>query len=168
MNTGAAAGATPRTAAQRPGWHLAILAIGIVSAVAACHAIATAFGAPGLVGPLAASAFLAVVLPDSPLASPRAVLGGHVLGVLAAIATGWLVAPACTAVAVAPGLALLAMLGTRSAHAPAAATPVVVLTAGIDPQVALATAASGGLAVVATGALVQALLRALARLRVVR
>lgn len=149
--------ATP-TAARRPWWQLAILACGIVFAVAACHGIAATFGATGMVGPLAASAFLVTVMPGSPMASPRAVIAGHVLGVASAFATGWLVEPSSATVAIAPGVALVAMLAARSAHAPAAATPVVVLATGIGPSAAFGTALCGACVVVAVGALWQGIL----------
>lgn len=80
-----------------------------------------------LIAPFGASCVLVFGLPESPLAQPRSVIGGHVISalvgllVLALCGNGW------WAQALAVGLALFAMQQTRTVHAPAGANPLVVM-----------------------------------------
>lgn len=86
--------------------------------------------APLLIAPFGASCVLLFALPDSPLAQPRNVIGGHVTAALvgglalAAFGTGWWVAP------VAAGAAIAAMVALRVVHPPAGANPLVVIAGG--------------------------------------
>jgi CBS-domain-containing membrane protein len=83
---------------------------------------------PLLIAPLGASAALLFALPASPLSQPRAVIGGHLVAAavglfcVALFGHGWYVS------GIAVGLAVAAMLLTKTLHAPAGATPLVVLT----------------------------------------
>lgn len=86
-----------------------------------------ATGNPFLIAPFGATCVLLFAAPDSPLAQPRAVVGGHciataiALAVLTTVGGGWDVAP------LAVGLAIGAMVLTRTVHPPAGADPVLIL-----------------------------------------
>lgn len=104
--------------------------LGAVVAIGAAGWLSHASGTPWLMAPFGASCVLAFGLPDSPLAQPRSIIGGHLLsalvgwGVLNTLGNAW------WAGALAVGLALAAMQHTRTLHAPAGANPLVVLAAG--------------------------------------
>ena len=84
-------------------------------------------GLPWLMAPFGATCVLIFGLPDSPLAQPRSVVGGHLvaafIGMLLLIALG----SAWWSQALAVGLSIFAMQQTRTVHAPAGATPLVII-----------------------------------------
>ena len=100
---------------------------GTVVAIALTGWLSLASGTPWLMASFGASCVLAFGLPDSPLAQPRNIVGGHLLAtavglaVLHTLGDGWL------ASALAVGLALGLMQWTRTVHAPAGANPLLVL-----------------------------------------
>ena len=79
-----------------------------------------------LMAPFGASCFLAFAVPESPLAQPRNIVGGHLIStavgliVLSLLGNGW------WAMAIAVGLAVTLMQLTRTGHAPAGGDPIVV------------------------------------------
>lgn len=82
---------------------------------------------PVLMAPFGATCVLLFAVPDSPLAQPRAVVGGHLVASLIALtllhtcgADLWVV---CLAVALSIG----AMQVTHTVHPPAGATPLVIM-----------------------------------------
>jgi CBS-domain-containing membrane protein len=77
-----------------------------------------------LVAPLGASAALIWALPNAPLAQPRAVIGGNLLSALVGLGMASLAGHAPWSIGIAVGLALAAMMSTRTLHAPACALPV--------------------------------------------
>jgi len=85
---------------------------------------------PLLIAPFGASCVLVFALPNSPLAQPRNVVGGHLIaaaaGLLALLALG--ATPLGYALGVA--MAILGMVLTKTVHPPAGANPIVVLLAG--------------------------------------
>lgn len=84
-----------------------------------------------LIPPMAASMALIAGAPTLPLAQPRNVMGGQVISASVGVLVG-LVSHSLWAGAIAGGLALGAMLLTRTSHSPAAATAVIgaMLTSG--------------------------------------
>ncbi|MGW0551365.1 HPP family protein [Streptomyces altiplanensis] len=82
---------------------------------------------PVLIPPLAASAALVHSAPTLPLAQPRSVVVGHLLG--AAVGYGVLAAAGSSAwaAAVAAGVTLALMMAARTPHSPACATAVVIV-----------------------------------------
>jgi CBS-domain-containing membrane protein len=121
----------PLSAAKAPpAPPLAYIAISMLGAAVAIGSIAGLSlwsGTPWLMAPFGATCVLAFGLPDSPLAQPRNIIGGHLLAtavglaVLHTLGDGWL------ASALAVGLALGLMQWTRTVHAPAGANPLLVL-----------------------------------------
>jgi len=79
-----------------------------------------------LMAPLGASCFLAFAIPDSPLAQPRNIVLGHMISSCAALFVLQFFGYGALQIALAVALAVMAMLATRTSHAPAAATPLVI------------------------------------------
>ncbi|WP_240805224.1 HPP family protein [Streptomyces sp. A1547] len=82
---------------------------------------------PVLIPPLAASAALVHSAPTLPLAQPRGVVVGHLLGM--AVGYGVLAAAGSSAwaAAVAVGVTLALLMAARTPHSPACATSVVIV-----------------------------------------
>ncbi|WP_010525558.1 HPP family protein [Nesterenkonia sp. F] len=77
-----------------------------------------------LIPPMAASMALVAGAPTLPLSQPRHVIGGQVISAVVGVLVG-LASHSLWAAALAGGLALGAMLVTRTSHSPAAATAVI-------------------------------------------
>jgi len=101
-------------------------------------------GSALLMAPLGATAVLVFGLPDSPLSGPRHVMGGHALSMsigllclfgvsFVAAGPGTLPAPLATTLAagIGTGLAIAAMLATRTVHPPAGANPLLLMFSGV-------------------------------------
>ena len=87
-----------------------------------------------LIPSFGASCALVFGVPDSPFAKPISVIGGHLVSSTAGLATMALLGHGPAAMAVGVGLAIAAMLASRTMHPPA----------GGDPLIVIATAASAG------------------------
>lgn len=72
-------------------------------------------------------------MPDSRMARPRSLYGGHAVGIAAGFAAIWL-GRSDYAVAAAVALALVVMLVTDTVHSPAGADPIIVSAAGAGPE----------------------------------
>lgn len=86
--------------------------------------------APVIVAPIGASAVLAFAVPASPLAQPRAIIGGNVCSALVGIGVAKLVAQPVAAMALAVGLAIWVMHRLRCLHPPGGAVALVAVTGG--------------------------------------
>jgi CBS-domain-containing membrane protein len=104
--------------------------LGGVVAIGLLTLLATWSGAPLLLAPFGATCVLVFALPDSPLAQPRSVIGGHLLSTLVGLAALHLFGGGVWAPALAVGAAIALMQLTRTTHAPAGADPLVVLLSG--------------------------------------
>lgn len=127
----------PPPAVRAPARPTAAAALHTISAATAVLlglvAIGAAIHEPVLIPPLAASAALIHSAPALPLAQPRSVIVGHLLGsvigfaVLAAAgSSGW-------AAAVAAGLTLALNMAARTPHSPACATAVIIVLQSPGP-----------------------------------
>lgn len=87
---------------------------------------------PYIIAPLGASAVLAFAIPASPLAQPRAIIGGNVVSALVGLAVTHLVRPPELAMALSVGLAIYAMQKLRCLHPPGGA---VALLPALAPHV---------------------------------
>jgi CBS-domain-containing membrane protein len=85
---------------------------------------------PLLMAPLGATCVLLFAVPDSPLAQPRSVVGGHLVSTLVGIVFLKYVGVGPVEMGIAVGLAIALMQTTRTVHAPAGADPLVVLMSG--------------------------------------
>lgn len=111
--------------------HIAWSWLGGAMGIALVAFLGQVSGVPLLMAPLGASAVLAFGVPDSPLAQPRNIVGGHVLTAFVGLvfltlfgADWWVMA-----LAVATGIAV--MQATRTVHPPAGANPLLVLMLGL-------------------------------------
>jgi CBS domain-containing membrane protein len=86
---------------------------------------------PLLVAPIGASAVLAFAVPASPLAQPRAILGGNLISVLVGLACALMVPHPLLAAALAVGLAILAMALLGCLHPPGGAVALGVVLTGV-------------------------------------
>lgn len=101
-----------------------------------------------LVAPFAATAALKHAAPHSPIARPRNVIGGYLIGAAVGVALGVFVGHGPVAVAAAAAIAAVLMLAADVEHPPAAAMAVVALTTP-TPWV-LQVAAAGAFTMTAT------------------
>ncbi|GAA1504302.1 hypothetical protein GCM10009730_04040 [Streptomyces albidochromogenes] len=118
------AGRAPARPTPAAAFHSISAATAVLLGLAAIGAV---IHEPVLIPPLAASAALVHNAPALPLAQPRSVVGGHLLG--AAVGYGVLAAAGSSAwaAAVAAGVTLALMIAARTPHSPACATAVVIV-----------------------------------------
>lgn len=102
---------------------------GAVLAVSALSFLASTTQALLLLGSFGASTLLLFALPEAPLSQPRSVVGGHMIASLIALACLAVFGPAWWAVGVATGLAVGAMMITRTVHPPAGSNAIIVFLA---------------------------------------
>ncbi|MFI8995234.1 HPP family protein [Streptomyces sp. NPDC053542] len=88
---------------------------------------------PVLIPPLAASAALIAGAPALPLAQPRSVIGGHLLGAAVGFTVVAVAGPGVWSAAAAGALAFGATSLARSPHSPGVATSLIVGFQGPDP-----------------------------------
>ena len=103
--------------------------IGAVITIGATGWLSYISGVPWLMASFGASCVLAFGVPESPLAQPRSIIGGHVVSTLVGLLVLSILGNSWWAGALAVGLALAAMQQTRTLHAPAGANPLVILAA---------------------------------------
>lgn len=131
---------------------IALAALGAGHAIAALGALGEALSARLLIAPLGATAALIWAAPSSPLAQPRAVIGGNVLSAIVAVAVWSALGSAPWAIGLSVALALALMLASQTLHAPACALPVfVAFDEPAAPILLVALMAAGASALVAFG-----------------
>ena len=118
-------------------------------AIAITAWLSQASGAAWLMAPFGASCVLAFGLPDSPLAQPRSIIGGHVVTTLVGLLVWHTLGHDWWAQALAVGLALTAMQHTRTLHAPAGANPLLVMSVQPGLGFLLTPVLAGSLVIVA-------------------
>ncbi|MBN9446452.1 MAG: HPP family protein [Bosea sp.] len=82
-----------------------------------------------LIAPFGASCVLVFALPQSPLAQPRNVIGGHAIATIAGLLVQMSFGATPLGFALGVALAIAGMILTRTVHPPAGADPIVVLLA---------------------------------------
>ena len=97
------------------------------------------FSLPLLLASIGGSAVIVFGMPDSRMARPRSLYGGHAIGIAAGF-LAVLLGRSDYAVAAAVALALIAMLLTDSVHSSAGADPIIVANAGAGPEFVLVAA----------------------------
>lgn len=101
--------------------------IGCSLAILAAFLLGRSLGsAPAILASLGASCFLAFCVPASPLAQPRAIVGGHLATSLAGLAATAVFAEPMIAASVGVGLGAAAMQLGRCGHPPAGANPIII------------------------------------------
>jgi CBS domain-containing membrane protein len=91
---------------------------------------------PLLIAPIGASAVLVFAVPASPLAQPRALIGGNLFSCLVGVTAGLLIPDALTAAVVAVGAAVAGMMVLRCLHPPGGAIALTAAFAGGAPSLA--------------------------------
>jgi len=148
-----------RTPYVRPASRQILAAgIGAALAISLVGAAGTLVGSALLMAPLGATAVLLFGLPDSPLSTPRHVVGGHALSMSIGLLCLFIVSlvtsnvdlggPAIGATLLVAGLgtgaAIALMLATRTVHPPAGANPMLLLFSGFPlPDATLLIALPG-------------------------
>lgn len=123
--------------------------IGAALAIGATGWLSQVSGALWLMAPFGASCVLAFGMPDSPLAQPRNIIGGHVIATLVGLAVLHTLGDSWWSAALAVGLALAAMQQTRTLHAPAGANPLVVIASHAPLSFVVTPVLAGSLVIVA-------------------
>lgn len=111
-------------AANLTGFAGGMLSISILAFLAGFYRV------PLITAPFGATCVLLYALPESPLAQPRSVIGGHLLSTFIGLAVFQLLGPGFWEMELAVGLTIGLMQFTRTVHAPAGADPIVVFLAG--------------------------------------
>ncbi|MCA1306144.1 HPP family protein [Microbacterium esteraromaticum] len=112
-------------APARPGLPTVLMAtLTAAAALAVLVGLGAASGQLLLIPPMAASMALIAGAPTLPLSQPRHVIGGQVISAVVGVLVGF-ASHSLWAGAIAGGVALAAMMLTRTSHSPAAATAVI-------------------------------------------
>lgn len=132
---------------------------GASSGIGAISVLALMSKLPLLMAPFGATCVLIFAASDSPLAQPRAVIGGYLMsalvGVLALLVFG--TAPWVLAIAVGTAIALMQL--TRTLHAPAGAVPLLALSSGTDSLLLIPSVFVGSCTLIGIGLVINNLRR---------
>jgi CBS-domain-containing membrane protein len=109
------------------------------------------FHTPLLIAPFGASCVLVFALPQSPLAQPRNVIGGHLVSTIVGLAAFALLGAQPLSFGIAVGVAIAAMELTGTLHPPAGADPIVVLLAKASWPFLLSPVLVGAITIVVLG-----------------
>lgn len=123
--------------------------IGAVIAIGATGWLSHISGVPWLMASFGASCVLAFGVPESPLAQPRSIIGGHIVATVVGMLMLHSLGSSWWTGALAVGLALGAMQQTRTLHAPAGANPLVVLAASAPVNFLVTPVLTGSIVIVA-------------------
>jgi CBS-domain-containing membrane protein len=119
--------------ARSRAYPLIVATVSSVAALALLVFVGMSLNIMLFIPPLAASMALVAGAPMLPLAQPRNVIGGQLISGAVGLGTFWVAGGTMWAAAVAGGLALGAMLLTRTSHSPAAATAAIAAFSGPPP-----------------------------------
>lgn len=122
--------------------------MGAMVAIGLTGGLSVLSGIPWLMAPFGASCVLAFGVPDSPLAQPRSIIGGHLISTAVGLCVGGLWGSGWIACALAVGLALAMMQLTRTVHAPAGADPLIVMAAHAPVSYLVSPVLAGSLIIV--------------------
>ncbi len=138
---------------KRSEW--AAFALAALGGGACVYVLASAQALAGLrllIPPFGASCVLVFLLPDSPLAQPRNVIGGHLISTLMGLAALKVLGSSPMGEALGVAGAILAMAMTRTVHPPAGADPLVVFAAAASWRFLVEPVLLGVVVIVAMGA----------------
>jgi CBS-domain-containing membrane protein len=110
-----------------------------------------------LMAPFGASAVLVFGVPDSPLAQPKNVIFGHMLTASIGLCFGSLFGVGVLSMAAASGVAVSAMLFTKTTHPPAGANPLLIMLTGQSWHFLYSPVLVGAVIVVVIGKVMQRL-----------
>ncbi|MEK6493575.1 HPP family protein [Myroides odoratimimus] len=87
---------------------------------------------PLIMAPFGATCVLAFGVPDSPLAQPRNIIGGHLLASIVGLLCLTFLGTEWYSLAIGVGAAIGLMLVTKTTHPPAGADPLVIILGGVS------------------------------------
>ena len=122
---------------------------GVIAALLGLHGLS---GLTLLIPSFGASCALVFGVPDSPFARPKSVIGGHLVSSAMGLAALWLFGAGPIAMALGVGMAIAAMMLTRTMHPPAGGDPLIVILAGATPVFLLSPILAGTVLIVLAGA----------------
>lgn len=118
---------------------LVIFALGSLSAYTNTLLVMASFGA---------SCVIVFTLPQSPLAQPSNVIGGHLLSSIAGFAALFLFGQTPFSMGLGVGLAIIAMAVTATLHPPGAGNPILIINGGFTLWYLVTPVAVGAIAIV--------------------
>ena len=111
-----------------PDWRTVVISSAFaflaLAAIAVVHAL---IGSAMVVASLGGSAVIAFGMPDSDMAQPRSLVGGHVLSCVVGIGVATVLHGSPWAGAVGVGAALAVMQSTGTIHSPAGSDPLIIV-----------------------------------------
>ena len=87
-------------------------------------------GLPALIAPMGASSVLLFAVPASPLAQPRAFIGGNLISAIIGVSAAKVIPDAMAAAAVAVALSIVLMAASRCLHPPSGAVALTAVLGG--------------------------------------
>ncbi len=115
------------------------------TAILAIVLVARMSGHPLLIGSFGASAVLLFGAPESPLAQPRNLVGGHLVSAAIAVAVVHFTGSGPLSISLAVGLAVLLMYLTRTIHPPGGSTAFIGVQGKASPWFIVDPVLSGAL-----------------------
>jgi CBS-domain-containing membrane protein len=109
--------------------HILFSALGSLIAISAVTLLTQTTSIPFMMAPFGATCVLAFGVPDSPLAQPRNIVGGHLIAALIAVACVYLFGNTWYSLALGVSISIAVMQLTKTTHPPAGATPLVIIFA---------------------------------------
>jgi CBS-domain-containing membrane protein len=140
-------------------WKKCLPGLGGFLAVFLCACVGSTIEISMLMAPFGATCVLVFVLPESPLAQPRNVIGGHLISAAIGLLMSHFIGVHAWSLGLAVGLAILCMQLTRTIHPPAGADPILVMLAGANWSFMFTPVLAGSLLIVITGFLYHFILR---------
>ncbi len=107
-----------------------------------------------LMAPFGATAVLVFGVPDSPLAQPKNVILGHLITAFIGVFFVEFIGVTPLSLSIATGLAVSAMLFTKTTHPPAGANPVLIMLAGQSWSFLISPVLLGAVILVVVGKMV--------------
>jgi CBS-domain-containing membrane protein len=140
-------------------WRKWIPGIGGFLAVLLCASMGATIEISMLMAPFGATCVLVFVMPESPLAQPRNVIGGHLISTSIGLLISHFIGVYPWSLGLAVGAAILCMQLSRTIHPPAGADPILVMLAGANWSFMVTPVLVGSLLIVVTGFLYHIILR---------
>ncbi|PAS17986.1 HPP family protein [Vibrio cholerae] len=109
--------------------------------------------------PFGATAVLVFGVPNSPLAQPKNVIFGHLITAFIGVIFTQYIGVSAISLAVATGLAVSAMLITKTTHPPAGANPLLIMLSGQGWSFLFTPVLLGAVVIVLVGKSMQMLTR---------
>lgn len=107
-----------------------------------------------LMAPFGATAVLVFGVPDSPLAQPKNVILGHLITAFIGVFFVEFIGVTPLSLSIATGLAVSAMLFTKTTHPPAGANPILIMLAGQSWSFLISPVLLGAVILVVVGKMV--------------